>query len=1075
MRALLLLFTFFITACQVESPIDLKAKIVNENAFAYSTEDILLYVGGGNISLAPIITGSKFSYTISPSLPPGINLNSNSGVITGVPVNAQSKTLYTITASSSTKIKVASIRIEILDEPVSSVTLSSSSVTAYMGSTNVNVSVLSMAGGTPDNFTINPSLPAGLFISPTTGAISGISTECKNLTNYSVVASNSGGSYSVPFSLEVLRLNSLSINYPNNDILTFTQNQFSSATPNVTESPLNNVVAGVYYTYSLLNTTSLQGLNFNNTTGSISGFPTTVTSLPMKILVTATETATNCSTSKTVTISINVQNSISYQQGSDNKLYLLENFPMKNGTPSYTPSNIGGLINVTSNIPLPTGLVLSNTTGEITGTPTITSPNLMYGVLNATPLNGALSVLPTTLRIEVGNSFSYDLSSYPTMRAGEEFSIKPNLDDVQVAEFAITSGSLPAGVSFNDETGVISGTPQAYHNSAIIVEARNNACTPNTDCPTASFTLDIKDYAIGVVAYNTPNPVYTCNQQIQTNYPVITSGSTSLNYNILMPATLPAGLSLNPTTGQITGSPTVPSTTQLIPIEITNASSGVFIYPLNITVNPELPDFTYPDIFLTTAGSSTYNPTLNHCALNESFSINPVLPTGITLDPVSGEFEANTSKVISRNKYTVSVTNATGVTNKDLTIQVDYKETDTDYEIVYSDMMFFDADQFADLVIIEKKCPLLCTSAKIKVFKGEQNKVYSPLYTLDLANIANAPVYFDIDHVSVTDIDGDGYQDLLFIEKYSHKAFILKSTQDTAASPRKFVTYHVLDAPISANRIIAADLNYELPREVLITDNSHKLYMYQYVATQAAYVRTEKHFNSVAGQLADGSPSYDQGEVNFNVLGVNSMQDIEVAALDWDEYPDLIITDKQNNRICIILGEEGTFNFGGISNFADSCITAIKTPSTPQKVVLADLNFDGLQDILVQTTNGHIYGYANDDEYFTGYNQLNPEKMYTNTTLNGLTNFFFEYIDVNMDGVGDLVLHDGDNDKLIYLEASLQAASFNTPVEILLPGIDYIKPAFNSNTANVSIITCDKSQNTCGISHHTDAQIVVAP
>ena len=57
-------------------------------------------VGAALAPLSPSIVGSVDRYTVSPPLPPGIVLDSSSGILSGTPTEARSVAPYTITADS---------------------------------------------------------------------------------------------------------------------------------------------------------------------------------------------------------------------------------------------------------------------------------------------------------------------------------------------------------------------------------------------------------------------------------------------------------------------------------------------------------------------------------------------------------------------------------------------------------------------------------------------------------------------------------------------------------------------------------------------------------------------------------------------------------------------------------------------------------------------------------------------------------------------------------------------------------------------------------------------------------------
>lgn len=67
------------------------------SAFAYQCSQQVFLEGYTNSGNAPGLSGSGFSYSISPSLPAGLNLDPSSGIISGTPTIAHPMTAYTIT------------------------------------------------------------------------------------------------------------------------------------------------------------------------------------------------------------------------------------------------------------------------------------------------------------------------------------------------------------------------------------------------------------------------------------------------------------------------------------------------------------------------------------------------------------------------------------------------------------------------------------------------------------------------------------------------------------------------------------------------------------------------------------------------------------------------------------------------------------------------------------------------------------------------------------------------------------------------------------------------------------------
>jgi hypothetical protein len=67
------------------------------SAFAYQCSTQVFLEGYSNSGNAPGLSGSGFSYSISPTLPAGLSLNSSTGVISGTPTGPTAMTPYTIT------------------------------------------------------------------------------------------------------------------------------------------------------------------------------------------------------------------------------------------------------------------------------------------------------------------------------------------------------------------------------------------------------------------------------------------------------------------------------------------------------------------------------------------------------------------------------------------------------------------------------------------------------------------------------------------------------------------------------------------------------------------------------------------------------------------------------------------------------------------------------------------------------------------------------------------------------------------------------------------------------------------
>jgi len=186
---------------------------------------------------------------------------------------------------------------------------------------------------------------------------------------------------------------------------------------------------------------------------------------------------------------------------------------------------------------LPTGLTLSPSTGAITGTPTV-SGNFSVQVKDATgntatsctfTISGPLSLpCPATTSGVVNVPFSSQLS------AG---------GGVMPYTYSVV-GTLPNGLTLNPSTGAITGTPTV--GGSFNVQVKDAAGTTVTSCAfTIGTTLSLPCPA------TTSGPV-----NVSFSSQVTATGGVS-PYTYAVVGILPSGLTLTPSTGAITGTPTV--------------------------------------------------------------------------------------------------------------------------------------------------------------------------------------------------------------------------------------------------------------------------------------------------------------------------------------------------------------------------------------------------------------------------------------------------------------------------------------------------------------------------------------
>ncbi len=124
LKKTMFLFVCLLSSCEINPPnptgylIALFAQWPNEtffSYFSYSNAKSIYTVGQKIQDNAPIVSGSVSSYKINSSLPLGLNLDTNSGIISGTPVIKQGTTTYTIQASNGNSSVSTSIQITIIE------------------------------------------------------------------------------------------------------------------------------------------------------------------------------------------------------------------------------------------------------------------------------------------------------------------------------------------------------------------------------------------------------------------------------------------------------------------------------------------------------------------------------------------------------------------------------------------------------------------------------------------------------------------------------------------------------------------------------------------------------------------------------------------------------------------------------------------------------------------------------------------------------------------------------------------------------------------------------------------------
>ena len=221
---------------------------------------------------------------------------------------------------------------------------------------------------------------------------------------------------------------------------------------------------------------------------------------------------------------------------------------------------------------LPAGLSINASTGLISGTPTTAgTSNVTVTATDSTGPSGS-TTFSWTVNPVVVNTVTVTNPGNQTGTVGTAASLQINASDSASGQTLTYSASnLPAGLSINAQTGLISGTPTSAGTSNVTVTATDTTNASGS----ANFTWTVNPVTGNTVTVTNPgNQTGTVGTaaSLQINASDSASGQT-LTYSA---SGLPAGLSINAQTGLISGAPTSAGTSNVTvtATDTTNASGS---------------------------------------------------------------------------------------------------------------------------------------------------------------------------------------------------------------------------------------------------------------------------------------------------------------------------------------------------------------------------------------------------------------------------------------------------------------------------------------------------------------------
>ncbi len=534
-----------------------------------------------------------------------------------------------------------------------SITTTSPLATATTGQTNYSQTIIVSGGTAPYTWATFGTPPGGLSIS-SAGVISG-----PNVTA-------TAGSYS--FTVKVTDANGIAaskvFSITVNAAPTITTSSLPAATTNQTNysqqlAAINGTGA---YAWSLASGTLPGGLTISSS-GVISGSNVTATAGTFNFTVKVID-ANGVAVTKALSITVNGAPTISptsLPSVTAGGTYPSQQLTVTGGTTPFSTWSLASGSSLPSWLSLSTGGLLSSN-GTESGTPPFTF------TVQITDANGVIATRAYTITVNAAPTITP--TSLPPVTAGGFYAPQQLTVTGGIGPFTwsvATGSSLPSWLSLNASTGQL---------SPIDVESGAGPFTFTIQVTDANGVTATQAYTITV----NPAPSITTTTLAtatagQTGYhsTVTATGGTG-TYTWATFGTLPPSLSINSSTGVISGNVGAGATTLTFTVQVTDAEGVAATQTLTITVNPA-PSITTTTLATATQGQTGYSApvvaTGGTGAYNWSIS-SGVLPNGLSIAPSTGIISGTVGAGATTQTFTVQVTDANGViATKSLTITVD--------------------------------------------------------------------------------------------------------------------------------------------------------------------------------------------------------------------------------------------------------------------------------------------------------------------------------------------------------------------------------------------------------------------
>jgi len=258
-----------------------------------------------------------------------------------------------------------------------------------------------------------------------------------------------------------------------------------------------------------------------------------------------------------------------------------------------------------------------------------------------------------------------------TVSVGEAMTATTALVSTEIAgtkTFTITP-ALPVGLSLNSTTGVVSGTPTV----SLSATTFSIVASDGTSSAMATLTLTVAEVSSQIVA------VTPVSQSVSGKVGTAISATTALSAPLItgtkyfsVTPKLPDGVSIDVATGVISGTPVNAASTGVYIITVSDGVKYGFS-TIRIVLEGPLKLTPAAQTLSGQVGKAIVDTALlasDSLAASKSFTINPLLPSGLVLHPTKGIIYGTPTVAISSTVFTVTANDGTKTATAMVTMNI---------------------------------------------------------------------------------------------------------------------------------------------------------------------------------------------------------------------------------------------------------------------------------------------------------------------------------------------------------------------------------------------------------------------